>query len=414
MFDLKVKPLGHFDIAVAGAGVAGICAAISAARAGSKVVLIERGGSIGGTLTEGFMPNLIDADNKGGIVKELFDFLNERSMTCTKRGNRTDEEGNIIPGRMVDTEGCKYFFDKTARDAGVEVLFYSQVAACEMDGDRISSILLVTECGNYSLSADVYVDATGNGLLSDLAGCKWECGDPEDKRPSPTSVSLCAVGMPSEYNGTDSAEEKAEYGAMLERNGISTSAEYVSVKKLPSLMTWDMGTNFQYDVTPDDIRSLSRAVTDGRREAFEVIEAHKRIPGYDRLRIAFTGAHIGVREGRRVYGEDRISDEDIIEAARRELREETGAIGGELIPLGTLYPSVAIFDEKIHMFAAVGFDMGETDRDEDEFMEVEKIPLSTLVDMVMSGEIRDAKTQTAVLKAARLVECSKIKINGEK
>jgi hypothetical protein len=122
--------------------------------------------------------------------------------------------------------------------------------------------------------------------------------------------------MPSEYNGTDSPEDKARYGAMLEEHGITTSGEYISVKKLPSLQTWDMGTNFQYGVKPDDIRSLSRAVTEGRCEAFEIIEAHKGIPGYENLRLVFTGAHIGIREGRRIFGEYRINDDDIIEGRR--------------------------------------------------------------------------------------------------
>lgn len=316
MFTVKTNYLGHFDVAVAGGGIAGVCAAISAARVGAKTVLIERGGSLGGTLTEGFMPNLIDSDNKGGVVKELYAFLNERSMTCIKHGKRIDEEGSIIPGQLVDTEGCKYFFDKMTKEAGVEVLFYSQVAAVNMADERIEKIMLVTECGNYSLSADVYVDATGNGLLSELAGCDWECGDPSDKRPSPTSLSLCVVGMPEEYNGTDSPEDKAEYGEMLAGNGITTTAEYVSVKKLPSLTMWNMGTNFQYDVAPGDIRSLSRAVIEGRCESFEIIESHKKIPGYENLCISFTGSHIGVREGRRIYGEYRITDEDIIEGRR--------------------------------------------------------------------------------------------------
>ena len=73
MYDLKIRDIGSFDVAVCGGGIAGACAAISSARNGAKTVLIERGGSLGGTLTEGFMPLILDADNKGGIVKELFD-----------------------------------------------------------------------------------------------------------------------------------------------------------------------------------------------------------------------------------------------------------------------------------------------------------------------------------------------------
>jgi hypothetical protein len=316
MYNFNIKYLGKFDVAVCGGGIAGVCAAISSARAGARTLLIERSGSLGGTLTEGFIPLILDADNKGGIVKELFAFLDEHNMTVSRRGDRVDRDGKRIPGRMVDTEGCKYFFDKACAEAGVTVLFYSQAAAVKTDGNKITELLVVTECGNYSLRAEVYIDSTGNGLLADLAGCEWECGDPDEKKPSPTSMAICTVGMPSEYNGTDSVEDKAQYSKMLKESGIEISGGLATVKKLPSLSLWNMGMNFQYNVMPDDITSLSRAVLEGRCECFEVIEAHKKITGYEKLSTAFTGSHIGIREGRRVFGEYRITDEDILVGRR--------------------------------------------------------------------------------------------------
>ena len=316
MFNLDTRDIGKFDVAVCGGGIAGACAAISAARRGAKTVLVECAGSLGGTLTEGFMPLIIDADNKGGLVKELYTFLDSHKMTIAKRGERISENGDPIPGRMVDTEGCKYFFDKTATEAGVTVLFHSRVSAVEMDGDRINAILLTTECGNYTLSAEVYIDATGNGSLAALAGCEWDVGDPHEKRPSPTSMGVCTVGMPKNYYGTDTTADKDAYGELLKKNGIEISAEQATVKMLPSRLSWDMGMNFQYDVLPDDISSLSRAVLEGRREAFETVEAHKKIEGYESLYTVFTSSHIGVREGRRIYGEYRITDDDIISGRR--------------------------------------------------------------------------------------------------
>ena len=94
--------------------------------------------------------------------------------------------------------------------------------------------------------------------------------------------------------------------------------------------------------------------------------------------------------------------EDPREAALRELREETGAACRTLTSMGALIPSCAILTERIHMFLAEGLTFGETDFDEDEFIELVKIPLDELVDMVMRGEVEDAKTQIAVLKAWKI------------
>ena len=96
--------------------------------------------------------------------------------------------------------------------------------------------------------------------------------------------------------------------------------------------------------------------------------------------------------------------EDPLMCGKRELKEETGATARRWTPLGTLYPSPGYCGEIIWMFAATGLDFGEQELDEDEFLNVEKIPLEKAVRMVLSGEIKDAKTQTAVLKLKLLKE----------
>ncbi len=91
--------------------------------------------------------------------------------------------------------------------------------------------------------------------------------------------------------------------------------------------------------------------------------------------------------------------EDPRSAALRELREETGAVCENLTYLGKFYPSPAILDEEISMYLATGLTFGATDFDEDEFIEIVKIPFDILLDMVCRGEVPDGKTQTAVLRA---------------
>ncbi|MBO4467689.1 MAG: NUDIX hydrolase [Clostridia bacterium] len=91
-------------------------------------------------------------------------------------------------------------------------------------------------------------------------------------------------------------------------------------------------------------------------------------------------------------------DEEPIECGKRELREETGAVADEMISLGKLYPSPGYCGEIIWLFAAKGLEFADDQLDEDEFLNVERIPLEKAVEMVMKGEISDAKTQIAILK----------------
>ena len=91
--------------------------------------------------------------------------------------------------------------------------------------------------------------------------------------------------------------------------------------------------------------------------------------------------------------------EDTLEAAKRELREETGAVAERYTFLGETIPSAAMLTEKITIYLAEGITFTDRELDDDEFLDVEFIPLDKLYEMVMAGEICDSKTEIAVLKA---------------
>ncbi|MBQ5995193.1 MAG: NUDIX hydrolase [Clostridia bacterium] len=91
--------------------------------------------------------------------------------------------------------------------------------------------------------------------------------------------------------------------------------------------------------------------------------------------------------------------EDPFEAGKRELREETGAVASHYEDLGKLYPTPGYCGEIIHMYMATELRFGEQALDEDEFLELKRIPLKEAFKMVMNNEIRDSKTQVGIVKA---------------
>lgn len=92
------------------------------------------------------------------------------------------------------------------------------------------------------------------------------------------------------------------------------------------------------------------------------------------------------------------SDTDVLEAAKRELEEETGYSAEKYVSLGSFFPAAAYTEEEVRLFLAIGLTKGEEHPDEDEFLEQDRIPLEELVSLVLEDKIRDSKTQIAALK----------------
>ncbi|MEG1886897.1 MAG: NUDIX hydrolase [Oscillospiraceae bacterium] len=112
----------------------------------------------------------------------------------------------------------------------------------------------------------------------------------------------------------------------------------------------------------------------------------------NQFRYPYKEVVLEIPAGKKEYGEDPLS------CGIRELSEETGATAENFFSLGELYPSPGYCGEIIYMYGATNLSYGDCNPDDDEFLEVLKIPLEKAVEMIINGEIKDAKTQAAVLK----------------
>jgi ADP-ribose pyrophosphatase len=119
------------------------------------------------------------------------------------------------------------------------------------------------------------------------------------------------------------------------------------------------------------------------------------------FRYPFSDVILEVPAGKLNYGEDHF------ECGKRELLEETGAVAKQYDYLGEVYPTPAYLDEIIHLYLARDLEFLEQNLDDDEFLEVVKMPFEKAVEMVMNNEIKDSKSQVAILKTAFILQNQK-------
>ncbi|HEX3811361.1 MAG TPA: FAD-dependent oxidoreductase [Mycobacteriales bacterium] len=325
------------DVVVVGSGSAGCTAAITAARAGASVVLIEQLGFLGGTSTAvldtfyGFYTPGEEAHKVvGGVPDDVVDGLRKLGPVVVRPNSFG--AGN---GVTYHPEHLKVAWERLARDAGVHILLYTTVADAQVSDGRVEQLLVATKAGLARIRGKVFIDASGDADVVHFAGFGYElAGELEPAQSLTTTFKMCNV---------DTARRKALSKAELSGLMAAASGEY----RLPRLegsdhvtpvdnMTATIMTRVRSHTRRDgrvvnatDPELLTAAEMDGREQALEYVRfLRDRVPGYESAQLASFGSRIGVRETRRVYGDYRLTRADVLSA--RKFDDQIGLCGAPI------------------------------------------------------------------------------------
>ena len=296
-----------YDIVIAGAGPAGIAAALEAARSGLKTALIERYGCVGGNLTLGYVGPLLGKVCPGTIAEEIEDAI------CAKRGAVPDfERAKIALTSMLD-------------EAGVDVYLQTSVIGAEKIGENIKNVYTSGKFGPLSFSAEVYVDATGDGDLAVQSGCRYEMGREGDGLVQPVTLMFVIDGVAPhqpllcrhEEDYTDLGDGREYLDLCHKACRTGELPENVNIVRLyaTGVNTERMVNATQENrIDPLDPMDVFKAEASLRRQIGKIVDFLKNnIPGFEDIHIKGSASTLGVRESRRILGRYQLTEQDLME-----------------------------------------------------------------------------------------------------
>ncbi|WP_309118237.1 FAD-dependent oxidoreductase [Paenibacillus sp.] len=329
----------NYEVAVLGGGPAGITAALGAARNGAKTIVVERYGFLGGMSTAAMVYPWMTFHSASGeqVIKGIAQEIVDRLMALhASPGHLRDTIGFVHTLTPYHPEVYKALAGRMLKEAGVDILLHTSAIDVKTEGERIESITLYNKSGVSTLSANVFVDATGDGDIAAMAGVPYEKGNANGKvQPMTMKFRMRGVDVdkvkramqddPSNFyekSLTSELDRLPVTGVMgfyaqwkaaglpVERDGLlffvgpNEDEVLVNVSRVSGL-------------DPTDIGDLTKAEFEGREQVL-LLESffRDRIPGFEKASVSAVGAQIGVRETRRITGKYVLNGIDVLDGRR--------------------------------------------------------------------------------------------------
>jgi hypothetical protein len=320
----QIPLYGEYEVAVLGGGPAGIAAAVAAARAGRRTLLIERYGFLGGMGTAAGVTNFcgLHANVHGEMRRVVQGVASDLLARIDRIGGLNAP--HLVLGKIFaqayDTAAYKIAADDLLAAHKVDILFHALGAGVAMhDPRRIDAVMVETKAGRQAVRAGIFIDCSGDGDLAAWAGAPFEVGDSHGH--------LLYPSMMFRLNGVDPARAGEAWrtipqlmdealakgthtfprkGAIVrpQKSGIEWRVNFTQLKRA------DGGAI--NGLEPDD---LTRGEVDGRKQAVQAFEFLRTVPGFEKSYIVDLPPQLGIRETRRVIGGYQLSGEDVLSCA---------------------------------------------------------------------------------------------------